>query len=238
MNLFGTNGSAPVMIPGDSNVSPSGNSPLHNNFLQNFSNMNGPSGHDVQDSNCLINNNQQRNGNSLGLFADLSSESNKDVELSRLKDELAQTRHKLVAWEEGIQQARSACEAWKQETSMATKKADMALKEKDNAMVKVNQLRKEVDQLSGGPYLHALARVSELRVLPMGVLKTLEWNLRKDLKEVENVIQKQQSESNNSWNNFTPNTTMNDWSLNNLIANQQVDVWLHGCSTVMMTKIY
>nr|XP_040564428.1 RING finger protein unkempt-like isoform X3 [Lepeophtheirus salmonis] len=121
MNLFGTNGSAPVMIPGDSNVSPSGNSPLHNNFLQNFSNMNGPSGHDVQDSNCLINNNQQRNGNSLGLFADLSSESNKDVELSRLKDELAQTRHKLVAWEEGIQQARSACEAWKQETSMATK---------------------------------------------------------------------------------------------------------------------
>ena len=39
----------------------------------------------------------------------------------------------------------------------------------------------------GGPYLHAIKRVGELKHLPAGVLKTLEWQLRKDLQEVEKV---------------------------------------------------
>jgi hypothetical protein len=48
-----------------------------------------------------------------------------------------------------------------------------------------------VEQLSGGPLLHALRRVSDLPALPPGVLKTLEWQLRKDIAEVERVARNQ-----------------------------------------------
>ena len=49
----------------------------------------------------------------------------------------------------------------------------------------------QVEQLSGGPLLHAIRRVSDLPSLPPGVLKTLEWQLRKDIAEVERVARSQ-----------------------------------------------
>lgn len=60
-------------------------------------------------------------------------------------------------------------------------------------MNRMHQMQKEMVDLqssngsAGGPYLHAIKRVGELKHLPAGVLKTLEWQLRKDLQEVEKV---------------------------------------------------
>ena len=70
----------------------------------------------------------------------------------------------------------------------ANKKAELALKEKEAALLKLAQMQKEVDNLSGGPLLHVIRRVQDLKTAPMGALKTIEWQLRKDLQEVEKVI--------------------------------------------------
>ncbi len=133
--------------------------------------------------------------NQFGLF-DLTSSPNKqqqdpkDAEISRLKEEVLGLRNRLGAWDEGLNHARAACDAWQKETALAAKKADLALKEKEAAMAKVAQLQKEMEDLaaSQGQYLHAVKRTSELPTLPIGVLKAFEWQLRKDLQEVEKVI--------------------------------------------------
>ena len=70
---------------------------------------------------------------------------------------------------------------------MATKKMEQAIKEKESVNVKANQLQKELDGLNGGPHLHAVARIEDLKTQPMSILKTIEWQLRKDLQEVEKV---------------------------------------------------
>ena len=95
---------------------------------------------------------------------------------------------RLASWEESIQQARAACEAWKKETALATKKMEQAIKEKESAAAKMNQMQKELDGLTGGPFLHAVGRIEDLKTQPMSILKTIEWQLRKDLQEVEKVI--------------------------------------------------
>ena len=142
-----------------------------------------------------------RTGNQLGLF-DLTSNSSGTsanvvppptsnnaaaVEVGRLKDELIQNRARLTSFEENIQQARNACEVYKREANLANRKADLAYKEKDAAMLKLAQMQKELDSLSGGPHLHVIRRVQDLKSTPIGVLKTIEWQLRKDLQEVEKV---------------------------------------------------
>ena len=143
-----------------------------------------------------------RTGNQLGLF-DLTSNSSGTsanvvpppttsnsaaaVEVGRLKDELIQNRARLTSFEENIQQARTACEVYKREATLANRKADLAYKEKDAAMLKLAQMQKELDSLSGGPHLHVIRRVQDLKSTPIGVLKTIEWQLRKDLQEVEKV---------------------------------------------------
>ncbi len=128
--------------------------------------------------------------NQLGLFdlttSPKSSEmANKDLEIARLKEELSHARSRLNSWDESYAQARSACEAWKKETAISTKKAELALREKDGALAQLAQLQKEME--SAGPYVHGVRRVAELKTMPVGVLKTIEWQLRKDLFEVEKV---------------------------------------------------
>lgn len=85
-------------------------------------------------------------------------------------------------------QARTACEAWKKEAALANKKAEMAIKEKEVALAKVNNLQKEMEQMSGHPLLRALKSVSDLPSLPHHMLKTLEWTLRKDIEEIEKAM--------------------------------------------------
>ncbi len=48
-------------------------------------------------------------------------------------------------------------------------------------------MQKELDSLNGGPFLHAVGRIEDLKTQPMSILKTIEWQLRKDLQEVEKV---------------------------------------------------
>ena len=141
--------------------------------------------------------NFRSSGNQLGLF-DLTSSSNGHqasasnaaaaVEVSRLKDELLQTRARMATWGEDLQRTQGACEVWKKEATLANKKAELALKQKDEALLKLAQMQKEIDNLSGGPLLHVIRRVADLKTAPMGVLKTIEWQLRKDLQEVEKVF--------------------------------------------------
>merc|ERR1712242_311704 len=88
-------------------------------------------------------------------------------------------------------QARTACEAWKKEAAMSKQKADIAIKEKEAAISKVTTLQKELEQLSGGPFLHGLRRVADLHSLPPAALKGLEWQLRKDIVEVERAARTQ-----------------------------------------------
>jgi len=143
-----------------------------------------------------------------------SNNSIKDAEISRLREELGAARAKLSSWEESMIQARQACEAWKKEAAMAKQKADMANKEKEAALSKLNTLQKENEQLSGGPLLHGIRRVSDLPSLPPQVLKTLEWQLRKDIGEVERVA-RQQADQQQIWlaNNRVMENVMPDWSM-------------------------
>jgi len=115
----------------------------------------------------------------------------KDVEICRLREELGAARAKLHSWEESMGQARTACDAWKKEAAIANKKAEMAIKEREVALNKAVQLQKELEQLSGGPLLHALRRIADLPNLPPAVLKTLDWTLRKDLQEIEKAMRAQ-----------------------------------------------
>ena len=157
------NGSAPMMIPGSANMSPQGNSPLGGN-----------------------------DGFQLGLL-DLTpskpkDDRAKDAEINRLREELQGHRNRMASWEEGYFQARNACEAWKKETVMANKKLEAAIKEKDAAINKAMSLQREVEAMAGGPNLHAIKRVSELKSMPLSMLKGLEMQLDKDLQEVKKVI--------------------------------------------------
>jgi len=146
----------------------------------------------------------------------------KDVEICRLREELGAARAKLHSWEESMGQARTACDAWKKEAALANKKAELANKEKEVAIAKANSLQKEMEQLSGGPLLHALRRVADLPNLPPAVLKTLEWTLRKDIQEIEKAMRSQSDQHLWMSNNrllenvgVLPNTqaNMNDWTL-------------------------
>jgi len=143
-----------------------------------------------------------------------TSNSVKDAEISRLREELGAARAKLSSWEESMIQARTACDAWKKEAAMAKQKADIANKEKEAAIIKAASLQKEIEQLSGGPLLHALRRVSDLPGLPPAVLKTLEWQLRKDIMEVERAARAQSDHQiwfNN--NRVMESNMLPDWSL-------------------------
>ena len=119
----------------------------------------------------------------------IANAAQKDNEISRLKEELVGTRALLSSWEEKINQARTACEAWQKETAMAQKKVELAVREKQDLMSKTAQLAKEVEILSGGPHLHVIKRVSDLKGLPLNMLKAIEIQLRKDLQEVDKVCQ-------------------------------------------------
>jgi len=173
-------------------------------------------------------------GNQLGLF-DLTSNSNGSTtsasEVNRLKEELLANRQRMASWEEALQRALKEREMWKNEATMAARKAESAVREKEAAMLKLAQMQKEIDTLSGGPYLHAIRRVQDLKSVPMGALKTLDWQLRKDLQEVEKAMRVYQTLDSNPWHNSVGgnnrlfdfpgvSSSANDWGMG-LFATQQ-----------------
>ena len=149
-------------------------------------------------------------GFSSGLFdfgpaASAHNNNVKDAEICRLRDELGAARSKLASWEESMSQARTACDAWKREAAMANKKAEVAAKEKEMAIAKCTSLQKEVNEIKLLKTLDLtivfILQMEQMRVEPMRrlqdmhslhnlppqYLKTIEWNLRKEMTEVDKV---------------------------------------------------
>lgn len=139
--------------------------------------------------------------------------------MQRLREELTSSRAQLATWDDRINQARAACEAWQLESEEAKRKANIAEQQRDEvriyiivenlliilmkelvsqALLQVKALRLENEASNGGPYLHALRRTSELRSLSISTLKSIQSQLRSDLEEVEKVKQSCHSGL-NSW---------------------------------------
>lgn len=55
------------------------------------------------------------------------------------------------------------------------------------ALMQIKALRVENETSNGGPYLHSVRRISELRSLSIATLKSIQSQLRSDLEEVEKV---------------------------------------------------
>lgn len=125
-----------------------------------------------------------RNHNNFSISPSISN----NLEVARLRDELANSRAQIASWEERISQARTACEAWQRETDEANRKAQIAENQRDDAIAQRKQLQIEIERLQGTPYLHSIRRVSELRSLSLTVLKSIQAQLRADLEEVDNVL--------------------------------------------------
>jgi hypothetical protein len=104
-------------------------------------------------------------------------------------------KSKLAQWEEGIAQARGACEAWKKEAEEANRKTKIleddriqAIKQRDEAVQQVSKLKAELDHLRGNPFLHRLNQVNELDSLPVTLLKTMQNQLRLDMETLDKII--------------------------------------------------
>ncbi|KAL6441843.1 hypothetical protein ACFW04_002335 [Cataglyphis niger] len=108
--------------------------------------------------------------------------------VQRLRDELTSSRAQLATWDERINQARTACAAWQMESEEAKRKASIAEQQRDEALMQIKALRVENETSNGGPYLHSVRRISELRSLSIATLKSIQSQLRSDLEEVEKVL--------------------------------------------------
>ncbi|ROT76606.1 putative E3 ubiquitin-protein ligase UNKL isoform X4 [Penaeus vannamei] len=114
--------------------------------------------------------------------------SSSSSEIQRLREELATNRAKLASWEEGIAQARTACEAWRREADDANRKFKLSEQTKEEFAVKIAAQQKEMEELKTGglgPYVQALHPHSDLENLPLHTLKALQSQLRQDLESVE-----------------------------------------------------
>ncbi|XP_026281362.1 RING finger protein unkempt isoform X2 [Frankliniella occidentalis] len=110
---------------------------------------------------------------------------------NKLREEMTTSRSKMTNWDDGIVQARKACEAWQREAEEANTKANIAERQRDEALSQVKILQGELELRQGGPFVHALRRVSELRTLSLPTLKNLQAQLKTDLEEIEKVLYQQ-----------------------------------------------
>lgn len=204
--------SAPVNIPGSARsglgaFSPTTNSPLHlhSNFLSatrfshsdhidpflNHSHM------QLSSSTSKIGNSfsglfdfsqnispSSRNHNNFSISPSLSN----NLEVARLREELDSSRQQQMAWEERIRQARTACEAWQRETEETNRKLQMSESKLNETLTQYNALQTKVEKIQGGPYLHSITSVSELRNLSLTALKGIQAQLRQDLEEIDKVL--------------------------------------------------
>ena len=194
LNSNNTNGSNPVMIPGSSPCSGKRSPPGLGQQQQQVPTSDaaaailGVNQLGLFDLTSAGSSSNSSNGSSSGggspkTTASLSS---KDLEIARLREELTMARQQQQNFDKRMHQVKQMCEAWKKETAISTKKVELALNEKSAAMARLVQAEKELE-LGGGPYLHAIKRVAELKHLPAEMLKSLEWQLKKDLQELIKV---------------------------------------------------
>ncbi|XP_014213672.1 putative E3 ubiquitin-protein ligase UNKL isoform X2 [Copidosoma floridanum] len=108
-------------------------------------------------------------------------------EVQRLREELTSSRAQLASWDERINQARVACNAWQIECEESKRKAALAEQQRDEAMMKFKALKAE-NEATNGSFLSTLTRTNDLKSLPIAVLKSMQSQLRSDLEEVEKVL--------------------------------------------------
>lgn len=106
----------------------------------------------------------------------------------RLREELSNTRVQLSGWEDRLQQARAACDAWQRETEEANRKAQQMESKLNETVSQYSKLKQEYESLNGGPHIRSVTKVSELSKLSLSVLKSLHAQLRQDLEEIEKVL--------------------------------------------------
>lgn len=207
--------SAPVNIPGSarsglSTFSPTTNSPLQqlqSNFLSARFSHSDSIDPFMNHSHMQLSSSASKIGNSFSSLFDFSTQNispnsrnhnnfsispsiGNNLEITRLRDELASSRAQIASWEERISQARTACEAWQRELEETNHKVQMYKNERDEQSAQVKQLQMELERerMSGGAYVHSIRRVSELRNLSLSVLKSIQAQLRADLEEVDKVL--------------------------------------------------
>lgn len=125
-----------------------------------------------------------RNHNNFSISPSLSS----NLEVVRLRDELQTARLQINNWEDRLQQARTACDAWQRETDEAIQKAKASENKLSDVMTKYAKIKQECENLQGGPHLHSITKVSELKKLSLGDLKNIRSRLRHDLEEIDKVL--------------------------------------------------
>ncbi|GFR03327.1 RING finger protein unkempt homolog [Trichonephila clavata] len=132
-----------------------------------------------------------RIGTQPSLVQSMSGFNSLGSDIQRLRDDYATNRLKMP-WEDGgTMQTRSVYqtyEVWKREAEEASRRERLAEQQRDEALAKANSLQKELDELTGGPFLHTLIRISELETLPLIKLKQLQEQLREDLEKIEKVL--------------------------------------------------
>ncbi|ELT93765.1 hypothetical protein CAPTEDRAFT_47551, partial [Capitella teleta] len=99
------------------------------------------------------------------------------VETQRLREELNLNKSKLVQWEEGIAQARKACDAWKKEAEDSTRRAKIIAQERDeisllkcedNNFLRFVLLQMAFPQANSGQCRACQSKSNPLRSLPCG----------------------------------------------------------------------
>ncbi|KAH1015996.1 hypothetical protein HUJ04_007291 [Dendroctonus ponderosae] len=118
----------------------------------------------------------------------ISPSMNNNMEVARLRDELTQARLQLNNWEERLQQARTACDAWKRESEDANRKAKQLENKLQETLTQYTSLKQECEQLQDGPHIRRITKVSELSKLSLSVLKSIHSQIRQDLEEIEKVL--------------------------------------------------
>ncbi|XP_074027508.1 RING finger protein unk isoform X1 [Leptinotarsa decemlineata] len=199
--------SAPVNIPSSARSGLSGFSPTSNSPLQPFLSATRFSQSDID----FLNQSQMHLSsstskiNSYGGFFDFQSQSisptsrnhnsfsmspsiSSNIEVVRLREELATYRIQLSTWEERYQQVRTTCDAWQREAEDASRKTQQIESKFNETMTQYSALKQDYESLQGGPFIRSITKVSELSKLSLSVLKSLHAQLRQDVEEIEKVL--------------------------------------------------
>ncbi|CAG0886231.1 unnamed protein product [Darwinula stevensoni] len=119
------------------------------------------------------------------------------LEVQRLREELRANRAKLASWEEGIAQARTACDAWRREAEEANQKARQAQQEKNEAMQQLNLLHQSGKSGNGsgtGSVISVgIPPGTSLDTLPLPTLRSLRMQIACDLESIEQLIHQKQT---------------------------------------------
>ncbi|XP_049817862.1 putative E3 ubiquitin-protein ligase UNKL isoform X1 [Aethina tumida] len=200
--------SAPVNIPNARSGLVSGFSPTSNSPLQPF--LNATSRFPQSDIDFLNHSQIQLSSsaskiNNYPNFFDFQAQSispssrnhnnfsmspsvNSGMEAQRLREELNSTRLQINSYEDRLVQVRNACDAWQREAEEANRKMQQTESKLNETLTQLNNVKQELENLQGGPYIRSLHKLSELPKLSLGVLKSLQTQLRQDLEEIDKVL--------------------------------------------------